>query len=87
MEFCSEVPTNNDPVNATPSKEAKEGSLLLCLHGGTRRGSIPPTIRGRPCIQIEIQCGGDLAIVKMTLYLKRMECGMVHNKLNVFPYF
>ena len=77
----------NEPVNATHSKEAKEGDFPLHLHGGVGRGFIPPTIGGRPCIQRERQHGGKLTTVKMTLYLKRRECGMVHIKLNIFPYF
>lgn len=85
--FGGGVPTNNELVNATPGKKAEEGAFLLCLREYVGRGSIPPTIGGRPCSQREHRCGGDLAIVKMTLYLKRRECRMVHNKLNVFPNF
>lgn len=41
------VPTNNEPVNATPRKEVEEGACLLHHNAGVGRGSVPPMIGGR----------------------------------------
>lgn len=85
VEIGGGVPTRNDPINVAPSKEVEEGDFLLHLLRGVGRGSITPSIGVMPCSHIERRCGDELAIVKMSLYLKGRECVMVHNKLNVSP--
>ena len=44
----------------------------------------PPKMGVRPCSRKEHQCGGKLAVVKISLYLRRRESGKVHNKLSSF---
>lgn len=74
--------TNNELVNATPSKEGDEGDFLLHLYGGVGRGSTPPKMGGRPCSHRERCYGGELTIVTISPCLR--ECGMIHKKLNTF---